>query len=77
MGPCSKSSMARISLVELTSAIHFLAVGTAPGQLRNGYAKSATAQQDVVAQRASHPGDSRVDPRALASLQLRLGEKDP
>lgn len=77
MGPCSNSSMARISLAELTSAVHFFAVGTAPGQLRDGNTYGAAAQQDVVAQGASHPGHGRVHPRALAPLQLRLGEKNP
>lgn len=37
-------------LVELTGAIHSLAISAAPGQLGDGDSNCATTQQDVVAQ---------------------------
>lgn len=56
----------------LTCAVHGLAVGAAPGELRDGHTHGAAAQEHVIAHRAADARYSRVNTRGLAAAQLGI-----
>lgn len=59
----------------LTCAVHGLAVCAAPGELGDGHAHGAAAEEHVVAHRAADASHSRVDTRGLATPQLGIAKQ--
>lgn len=53
-----------------TSAVHGLAVGPGPGQIRDRDSDGPTAQQDIVPDGATDPGDGRVHTRNLTLAEF-------
>lgn len=56
----------------LTCAVHGLAVGAAPGELGDGHAHGAAAQEHVIAHGTADARHGRVDARGLAAPQLGI-----
>ena len=72
----SKDDLSEMTSAKLTSAIHFLAVGSGPGQLGDWDPNGPTAKQHIIPQGAADTSHGCVNTRPLASLKFCLTEQD-